>query len=429
MLRNLTGDVVARGAQFLLLACMPLFFIISGLFLQPIDTIIPGIWKLMIEPDFLIADYFVVGGIGSAFINAGLLTLVCIGLAYFLGAEMEGQTIASIYLMFGFALFGKNLMNVWTILAGVFLYSWYHKTSVINYLYIGFYGTALSPIITQIIQSDWLPSGFRVITGVLIGLTIGFVLPPLANHTHYAHKGYSLYNVGFACGIIATVVVSVMKSFGIEVEARTIWYVGGNKPLGIILYLFFLGLMLIGFIFRRKETIQGFCHIFKTPGLGGSDYVKSRGMFACGFNMGLNGIVATTFLLLVGGELNGPTIGGIMSVVGYGAVGKHPRNIFPIMLGVYLSSFVKEWSITDPIPMLALLFCTTLAPVAGEFGVIAGIIAGALHSSVVMNVGGVYAGMNLYNNGFAGGIVAIFLAPILQSIRDRRAKAQGRISL
>ncbi len=35
--------------------------------------------------------------------------------------------------------------------------------------------------------------------------------------------------------------------------------------------------------------------------------------------------------------------------------------------------------------------------------------------------------MNLYNNGFAGGLVAMFLVPVIQSIRDRRAKSTGRI--
>ena len=37
--------------------------------------------------------------------------------------------------------------------------------------------------------------------------------------------------------------------------------------------------------------------------------------------------------------------------------------------------------------------------------------------------------MNLYNNGFAGGIVAIFLVPVVQSISDRRARARGELSL
>ena len=131
----------------------------------------------------------------------------------------------------------------------------------------------------------------------------------------------------------------------------------------------------------------------------------------------------------MGGELNGPTIGGIFTIVGFSATGKHLRNIAPIMLGVFIGSLTKEWAITDPSPMLSLLFSTTLAPVAGEFGIIAGLLAGYLHSSVALNVGIVYGGMNLYNNGFAGGIVAIFLVPVIQSIRDRQARAKGNLSL
>ena len=79
--------------------------------------------------------------------------------------------------------------------------------------------------------------------------------------------------------------------------------------------------------------------------------------------------------------------------------------------------------------MLALLFSTTLAPVAGKFGVLVGLLAGYLHSSVALNVGLLYGGMNLYNNGFAGGIVAIFMVPVIQSVMDRRARARGELSL
>ena len=60
---------------------------------------------------------------------------------------------------------------------------------------------------------------------------------------------------------------------------------------------------------------------------------------------------------------------------------------------------------------------------------IPGLIAGYLHSSVALNVGILYGGMNLYNNGFAGGIVAIFMVPVIQSIEDRRARARGSLSL
>lgn len=127
--------------------------------------------------------------------------------------DMTGHTVTSVCLMFGFSLFGKNVLNIWAILMGVFFYAKYHKTSVARYIYVGFYGTSLSPILTQVMQIWHMPLFIRVLLSLAVGCVIGFVLPPLATHVHYAHKGYSLYNVGFAAGIIATVVVSVLKSF------------------------------------------------------------------------------------------------------------------------------------------------------------------------------------------------------------------------
>ena len=37
--------------------------------------------------------------------------------------------------------------------------------------------------------------------------------------------------------------------------------------------------------------------------------------------------------------------------------------------------------------------------------------------------------MNLYNNGFAGGLIAIFMIPVIQSIRSRKARAKENLSL
>ena len=169
--------------------------------------------------------------------------------------------------------------------------------------------------------------------------------------------------------------------------------------------------------------------LLASPGVAGTDYLMAFGPYTTLFSMAVNGLFATAFVLLVGGELNGPTIGSIMTVVGFGTTGKHLRNIAPIMMGVFLASLTKDWSIQDPSAMLALLLSTNLAPVAGKFGVIAGLIAGFLHSSVALNVSVVYSGMNLYNNGFAGGLVAMFLVPVIQSFLDRKARARGKISL
>ena len=142
-LRSLT-----RGEKFAVLSLIPLYFIVIGLFLQPINEIIPGIIRIVREPDVLITDYFAVGGIGAALINAGLTTLLSIALLYFSGKEMDGHTITSSCLMFGFSLFGKNIVNIWAIMAGVVLYAKYHGTSLKRYLYVGLYGTSLSYAVT-----------------------------------------------------------------------------------------------------------------------------------------------------------------------------------------------------------------------------------------------------------------------------------------
>ena len=420
---------LTRERKFLLLALIPAYFIVAGLLLQPLEGILEGVYTMIREPDFLITDYIAVGGIGAAFINAGALTLMSIGFIYFLDMEMDGHTITSSCLMFGFSLFGKNLMNIWAILLGVLLYAKYHKTSLSKYIYVGIYGTSLSPIITQIMHIVDMPLLGRLLLTVGVGISIGFVLPPLSTHVHYAHKGYSLYNVGFAAGIIATVIVSSLKSFGIETEARLIWSSGNNCLFLILLGILFGGMILGALLLGGEGVVHAYCRILKTTGISGTDYLADEGGADTILNMGINGIFATLFVLAVGSDLNGPTIGGIFTIVGFSATGKHLRNIFPIMTGVCLASLTHAWEINNPSAMLALLFSTTLAPVAGEFGVIAGLLAGFLHASVAMNVGIVYGGMNLYNNGFAGGIVAIFMVPVIHSIRDRRARAGSDISL
>lgn len=419
---------LSRTQKFLLLALVPIYFIVAGFFLQPVNEIIPGIIAIIREPDFLITDYFIVGGIGAAFINAGVLTLISLAILYFLGMEVDGHTITSSFLMFGFSLFGKNLLNIWTILLGVVLYAKYHKTSVTRYIYIGFYGTSLSPIITQVMLTGHLPVPLRFVLCLLTGITIGFVLPPLCTHVHYAHKGYSLYNVGFGGGIIATVVMSLFKSFGVTMESRLIWSSGNNGLFTVLLSILFGGMIVTGLL-TDKNVAKNYLDIIKAYGLGGTDYLKSNGGAATLVNMGINGLAVTLFVVTLGCDLNGPVIGSIFTVVGFSATGKHIRNILPIMFGVWIASWTKFWNITDPAPTLALLLSTTLAPIAGEFGIFAGILAGFLHSSVSLNVGVVYGGMNLYNNGFAGGLVAIFLVPVIQSIMDRRARARGGLSL
>lgn len=415
--------------KYLILSILPIYFILVGFVLQPLPDIFMGFLEILKEPDFLITDYFVVGGIGAAFLNAGLVTLLTLALLYHLRMEPDGHTITAYCLIFGFSLFGKNVVNIWTILLGVFLYAHYHSTSLKTYIYVGLYGTSLSPIITQLMQIGHLPLVPRMILSVFVGISIGFVLPPLSSHIYYVHKGYSLYNVGFACGIIATVVVSLFYSFGITIESRLIWDTGHNLKFGVLLGVMFSGMILLACLLDHRNVWKKYWKIIRSPGLAGSDFLKEFQMAPVLLNMGINGAFATTVILCVGGDLNGPTLGGIFTILGFSATGKHIRNIAPVMIGVLIGGMIKEWSISDPAPILALLFSTTLAPIAGKFGILAGIIAGFLHSSVALNVGILYSGLNLYNNGFAGGLIASIMVPVILSIKDKKERAKEDISI
>jgi hypothetical protein len=155
----------------------------------------------------------------------------------------------------------------------------------------------------------------------------------------------------------------------------------------------------------------------RQAGQSPSDFIALAGFGPALANMGLTGLIGMIYVLGIGGDLNGPTIGAIFTIVGFSAFGKHPGNIVPIMLGVFLGAQFKPWAASDPSVTLAALFGTTLAPIAGRFGWPWGIVAGVLHSSAAMTVGVLHAGLNLYNNGFAAGIVAAVLVPVILAVR------------
>ena len=71
--------------------------------------------------------------------------------------------------------------------------------------------------------------------------------------------------------------------------------------------------------------------------------------------------------------------------------------------------------------IMAALFGTTLAPIAGEYGVLWGLLAGLLHAALVLNIGASHGGLALYNNGLSGGIIAMLLIPMIDAFKRERS--------
>jgi hypothetical protein len=371
-----------------------------------------GLQAILTMPSSLITDYIGLGNMGAAFVNSGLVTLVCILLLYRLEQSLSGPLIAALFTISGFALFGKNLFNVWFILLGAYAYSRFKKEKFNKYLIPALFGTAMAPAITEIAFRSSSSLFIGIPLAMAIGILLGFLISPLASSLINVHQGYNLYNVGFTVGMLGLIFVSIMRSFGYVPTPQFIWSSGNNLVLSTYLFGLFLSMLITGFFINGK-SFNNYKKLMSYSGKLITDFIQLEGFGITLINMGITGLISTGYILLIQGDLNGPTIGGILTISGFSAFGKHPKNILPIFLGVLIGSLLKVFYINDPAIQLAALFGTTLSPIAGKFGWQWGVVAGFIHSSVVLNVGYLHGGFNLYNNGFAAGLVAAVLLPII----------------
>ena len=399
-----------------IIASYGLAFIVFGFLMSSPGEILNGLIEIITTRDALITDYIGVGGIGAAFVNAGLLTCLACLLYRITQASISGASIASLFLLLGFSLFGKNLLNVWPIIAGVWLYAKFRNESFAAYINIAFFGCAMAPIFSEILYSTAISRSVSIPLALFTALLLGFILSPVATQLFKAHAGFNLYNIGFTAGVIGTLVVALYKSYGYVPDPVMIWTSENQGILTGFLVILFLSMLIVG-IFLDRQSLGQLSTLVKLSGQAPSDFVAIVGLGATMVNMGLCGLLGLAYLLVIGADLNGPTIGGILTIVGFAAFGKHPLNIVPIMAGIFLGSLAKPWNINDPAIVLATLFGTTLAPISGQFGWQWGIVAGFLHSSAALTVGFNHAGLNLYNNGFAAGIVAAVMVPVIIAVK------------
>ena len=392
-----------------------------GVALDDPANILPGLYHIVTMQDLLITDYVHIAGVGATLINCGLVTIISILLIKLSDDTFNGFTLVEMGLMAGFSLFGKNILNIWPILLGTWLYAKYQRQPFGKHVSVGLLATSLSPLVSYMALGSVHAS---IPLGILVGVAIGFILPPLSSYTYKIQNGLNLYNMGFACGLLAMMIVPVLIAFGDHPDSALYWTDEHHLAFAVILTILCLFFIVAGLYFGGdsiREVLAGYRQLLSTTGRAPSDYLRMFGAGPVLVNMGVNGLLGMLYIFLAGGDLNGPTTGGIFTIIGFSAFGKHAFNIVPVMAGVYLGAFGMHYSPDYPSLQLAGLFGTTLAPISGHFGWPFGILAGFIHSALVLQTGGPVAGLNLYNNGFSGGLIAIVLYPTITAIvRHRR---------
>lgn len=389
-----------------------------GLFFDSPKEILDGYIKILQSPSHLLTDYMAVGGIGATFLNAGMLMLLASFVLWRRKQLLTGPIIAALFTLFGFSLFGKNLFNTIPITFGVYLYGKIEGLKFNTLTMNSLFGTALGPAVSYICFGIGLPFFKGFLISYAVGILIGMVIPALSASFLRFHQGYSLYNIGFTCGVIGLFIQGIFKSFYLEVKNVNI-VSKGNLQIAIIMYIFFFIVFALGF-YLNGFSFKNLGNLLKNSGRAPSDFGNIYGRGVSMINMATLGIIYTTYVLLMNQPLNGPILGGIFTVFGFGIFGKHIKNVLPILVGTLIAYFLNIYDPHSVSATVTILFATNLAPVAGEYGIFAGMVAGFCHVSIVSSVGLLHGGLNLYNNGFSGGFVAATLVPIFEAIRNSR---------
>lgn len=382
-----------------------------------------GMQSIIVSRSLLTTDYIAIGGIGASMLNAALTGAISVVVMKLAGAKPNGALLMAVWMNTGFAFFGKNLFNFLPLTLGVWLYSRFKREPFSNYSLIALLSATLSPVVSEFAFKGRFHPAVELLVGTAAGVFVGFFMPIISAATNKVHGGYALYNIGFAGGVLAIFLISFTQSLGFELDTPLYWSTGNNLFLAVFLYTVFALWMLLCLLGEnRAAVLPGFKSILGHSGRLVSDYYLLYG-YSAYFNMGLLGILGTTVTLALGADLNGPTMAGIFSMMAFGAFGKHPKNCVPVMLGATLMAFINHPDPTDPGNICAILFCTGLAPIAGQYGWAWGIVAGMMHGAIVTYVGAVTGGLNLYNNGFAAGFVALVLVPVILTFKRGVKKA------
>lgn len=399
-----------------------LVFIAASFFAGPLAELLPGFAKILTSSQVLTADACALGGLNGALLNAGLMALIAWTLLKLSGTKINGAAMGAFFLTLGFSFFGKNCLNVWPIILGVWLYSRLKKEPFAKYANMSLFACSLAPFISEAIFNRYL--GYSTLVGILgallVGLAIGLIFPPLTAHAVSLHKGHNLFNAGVSAGFLAFVGFVVYKALILKPRVLEEKYalnsiLSDGFPTFFLIFLgcTFLVAIVAGF-FLAGKTFKGYGDLLKRSGHG-TDFTALDGAGNVLMNFGILGLIFLAYFFFVKAPFTGPTVGALLCLLCWTGNGTHPLNAIPIALGYALVSLLATWNLGTQGIAVGLCFATGLSPISGRWGLHWGIVAGALHACLITYTASIHGGFNLYNGGFTSGLVALVLVPVLEA--------------
>ena len=415
----------------LLFAFFTVAFLIAAVCMPDRQNMFTGLWNILTGPSKVSTNYFAVGGYAATFLNMGLVALICLGLYCLPGAVATNASTLAFILTVGFCSWGINVLNIWPTILGVVLYGLVKKEKIPSLVNAMLFSTGIAPLITdllirypsaEVIGFNWPGLG----VALLVGLCIGFFLPAGLAASPKIHKGFDLYSAALPIGMTAFLLQATLyKTMGVALPAAPAAdTLQVASPLIVNIFCISLFSICIIFAFLLGCKPKDYWELLKDPDLV-TNFSSTYGNATFLMNLGVYGLFILGYYNLIGATFNGVTFGIIFCMLACCNSGSHPGNVWPIMLGYVVSSFVFGWlsqlaggtfsgAINAQAICVGLCYANGLSPIADKYGWRYGFIAAVLHYLLVTSVPTLHGGFCLYNGGFTAALICIILVPELE---------------
>ena len=415
-----------------------LCFLVTACILPDRSTAFTGLWKILSGTCKISTNYFALGGFSATFLNMGLIGVICTALCFLPGAKPNNVTTLGVLLTIGFGSWGINPLNILPTILGVCLFCLVKKEKLGAMSNAMLYSTGIAPLISDLLfrypgveYVGFNPLG--LVMALFIGLIIGFFLPAGLAHSPNIHKGYDHYSAAVPIGFTAFFLRAALYTVLLGQKTSELSTMAAldvvSWPMTNIFCFVVFGLCIV-FAVLMGCTPKDYWNLMKDPGHGVC-FTAKYGNAPFLMNVGVFGLMIVGYFNLAGAldganVWTGMTFGIVFCMLATCNSGSHPGNVWPIMVGYIVSSFLFAWlgkllgnenfalTIGNQSILIGLCYANGLSPITGKYGVGYGMLAAGLHYLLVTAVPDMHGGFCLYNGGFTAALICLLFVPQLE---------------
>ena len=434
----------------LFFAILSLCFILSAAILPDRAKMLTGLKDILFDTCKVATNYFSVGGFAATFLNMGLVGLFCTALCFLPGAKPTNVTTLGVILTIGFGAWGINPLNMIPTILGVGLFCLVKKETAGAQVNAMLYSTGIAPLISELLfrypgigkEAEYLGfNGLGIGLALLVGLIIGFFLPAGLGHAPNIHKGFNHYSaavpIGFTAFFLRTALYNVMLGAKIgdvsALPAASTTAADYFWACNIFCIVLFALCIIVSLLMGCK--VKDYLKLMKDSGKGVSFSTK-YGNAPFLMNVGVYGLMIVAYFNLAafmdGGTermstvWTGMTFGIVFCMLCTCNSGTHPGNVWPIMAGYVITSYLFGWiagllgvenyslTIANQSILIGLCYANGLSPISGTYGFGYGMLAAGIHYLLVTAVPDMHGGFCLYNGGFTAALICLMFVPQLE---------------